>query len=117
MASLCPYSTREAQMANRHGRQGLENSGRLLAERQLADNDPRLPGSKRTARTVQVNLDESPLGWLAARGRISRRQLSAGDPSSLECTHACLAPRSPLRWDRAPLGRRHDRTGAFVPTL
>src|SRR3546814_140401 len=92
MASLCPYSTREAQMANRHGPQGLENSGRLLAERQLADNDPRLPGSKRPARTVQVNLAESPLGWLAARGRISRRQFDAGEQ---------------LRRDWTKIGRAH----------
>src|SRR3546814_11762327 len=84
-------------MANRHGRQGLENSGRLLAERQLADNDPRLPGSKRTARTVQVNLAESPLGWLAARGRISRRQFDAGEQLRRDWTIACPAPRVTMR--------------------
>src|SRR3546814_16182411 len=104
-------------MANRHGRQGLENSGRLLAERQLADNDPRLPGSKRPARTVQVNLAESPLGWLAARGRISRRQFDAGEQLRRDWTIACLAPRVPMRWDPAPSGGRNDRAGALDPTL
>lgn len=104
-------------MANRHGPQGLENSGRLLAERQLADNDPRLPGSKRPARTVQVNLAESPLGWLAARGRISRRQFDAGEQLRRDWTISCLAPRVTMRWDPAPSGGRNDQAGALDPTL
>src|SRR3546814_6084939 len=104
-------------MANRHGRQGLENSGRLLAERQCEENEPRLPGSKRTARTVQVNLAESPLGWLAARGRISRRQFDAGEQLRRDWTIACLAPRVTMRWDPAPSGGRNDRAGALDPTL
>ena len=80
---------------------------RLLAERPL----PR-DGRERTARrggrpirSVTVNLTESPLGWLKARGLISERQFVAGEALRLDWERASLEPRVTMRWDVAPAGR------------
>ncbi len=51
---------------------------RLLAERPIAG-DAAGPGRRHPARSVTVNLTESPLGWLFARGHVSRRQFDAGE--------------------------------------
>src|SRR3546814_9362475 len=53
---------------------GGGNGRRILADRAL-------DGSGDRTRSVKVNLGESPLGWLAARGRITNRQLDAGERS------------------------------------
>lgn len=52
-------------------------SRRLIAERPI-DSCQRSSGRKPT-RSVTVNLAESPLGWLFARGHVSRRQKEAGE--------------------------------------
>ena len=48
---------------------------RLLVEQSLDGNGK---SGKRPARSVTRNLAESPLGWLFARGHVSRRQFEAG---------------------------------------
>ncbi len=50
---------------------------RLLAEKSL-DMDESPHDGRRARRTVTVNLAESPLGWLKARGLVSLRQFEAG---------------------------------------
>ena len=45
---------------------------RLLVERAIEGDVPTLKGG-RAARSVTMNLAESPLGWLFARGHVSRR--------------------------------------------
>ena len=57
------------------------NQNRLLAERPLPrDGRERLPPrGARPVRSVTVNLVESPLGWLKARGLVSERQYLAGE--------------------------------------
>jgi hypothetical protein len=55
-------------------------------------------------RSVTVNLAESPLGWLAARGRISERQLLAGEQLRADWERAGLGPNVTMRWDAAPRG-------------
>lgn len=79
---------------------------RLLAERAVpqdgeARND-RHPNRKR-ARSVTVNLSESPLGWLHARGHLSDRQFDAGEKLRADWERANLAPHVTMRWDAAPV--------------
>ena len=71
--------------------------GRVLAERRLKG-----PGN----RSVTVNLAESSLSWLASRGRISERQLVAGETLRADWERAGLGPSVTMRWDAAPRGAR-----------
>ena len=57
-----------------------------------------------STRIVNVNLAESPLSWLASRGRISRRQFDAGEQLRRDWTIAQLGPRVTMRWDAPPSG-------------
>ena len=58
----------------------------------------------RPARSVAVNMTESPLGWLKARGLISRRQYEAGEMLRADWEWAQLSPAVTMRWDAAPPG-------------
>lgn len=69
--------------------------GRLLVEQ-------RLKGAGN--RSVTVNLAESPLSWLAARGRISDRQLIAGETLRKDWERAGLGPKVTMRWEASPRG-------------
>ena len=77
---------------------------RLLAERPIAG-DGAGPARRRPARSVTVNLTESPLGWLFARGHISRRQFDAGERLRVDWERGQLAPRVTMAWDAAPVAR------------
>lgn len=82
---------------------------RLLAERPLPRDGAartRATGPRRPARTVTVNLTESPLGWLKARGLVSDRQFDAGESLRADWERAQLAPSVTMRWDAAPKGPR-----------
>lgn len=80
---------------------------RLLAERPLPrDGQERRPRrGARPTRSVTVNLTESPLGWLKARGLVSERQFAAGETLRGDWERASLAPRVTMRWDAPPPGR------------
>ncbi len=52
-------------------------------------------------RTVTVNLRESPLAWLAARGLMTARQLEAGERLRADYERAQLSPSVTMRWDVA----------------
>jgi len=87
--------------------------GRLLCERSI---DHRVT-SQRTAdetpkRSVTVNIAESPLGWLFARGLVSRRQFDAGERLRSDWERAQLAPRVTMAWDAAPVARGRGGSGA-----
>lgn len=69
--------------------------GQLLAERKLKGTGNR---------SVTVNLAESPLCWLAARGRISERQLIAGEALRADWERAGLGPNVTMRWEASPRG-------------
>ena len=58
--------------------------------------DQRIPGS---ARVVTMNLSESPLGWLRARGLVSARQFDAGEKLRGDFERANLGPSVTMRWD------------------
>lgn len=79
---------------------------RLLSERALPQDGEERYGrdpKRRRARSVTVNLSESPLGWLHARGHLSDRQFDAGEKLRADWERANLAPRITMRWDAAPI--------------
>ena len=76
---------------------------RMLAERELTVEGPaRADGGSaggRGKRTVTVNLAESPLTWLHARGHLVDRQFDAGERLRADWERAQLAPSITMRWD------------------
>ena len=52
-------------------------------------------------RHVTVNVAESPIAWLAARGHLSAAQLAAGERLRADYERAGLAARVTMRWDVA----------------
>lgn len=75
-------------------------ANRLLVERAPPGSD-----AKAGARSVTVNLAESPLGWLLARGHVSQRQFDAGERLRDDWERAQLGPRVTMRWDAPPIGK------------
>ena len=79
---------------------------RPLAERGLPGGR-RLAGD-RPARSVTVNMAESPLAWLHARGHLDDRQFDAGEKLRLDYERASIGPRVTMGWNPEPRakGRR-----------
>lgn len=82
---------------------------RLLAERAVEGEVVWRAGTerktRRPARSVTVNLAESPLGWLHSRGHIGQRHYDAGERLRADWERAQLAPRVTMSWDAAPVQR------------
>ena len=73
---------------------------RLLVERELTDEGPRRRGvAKGRRRTVTVNLAESPLAWLHARGHLPDRLFAAGEQLRTDYERAQLGANVTMRWD------------------
>ena len=73
---------------------------RKLAERELTEEGPRRNGApSRRRRSVTVNLAESPLTWLHARGHLTDRQFDAGERLRADYERAQLGPSVTMRWD------------------
>ena len=73
---------------------------RQLAERELTEEGPRRrAGPGRRRRSVTVNLSESPIAWLHARGHLSDRLLDAGERLRGDYERAAIAPSITMRWD------------------
>jgi hypothetical protein len=75
---------------------------RQLVERELTPEGPRrsrAPGARRPTRTVTVNLAESPLTWLHARGHLSDRLRDAGEALRADYERAQLPASITMRWD------------------
>lgn len=75
---------------------------RQLVERELTSEGPRRSRSaptRRAVRTVTVNLAESPLSWLHARGHLDDRLFDAGEALRGDYERAQLAPNVTMRWD------------------
>ncbi len=96
-------------------------SQRLLSERPIRDGSDKAETGARVTRSVTVNLAESPLGWLFARGLVTQRQFDAGERLRTDWERSQLAPRVTMSWDAAPLsgGRggsapRPDLNGAQI---
>jgi hypothetical protein len=91
------HQQKEAQIMKRH-----------LVERELTPEGPRHrpagPGGLARSRSVTVNLAESPLAWLHARGHLSERLFDAGEALRADYERAQLPASITMRWDpvRAP---------------
>jgi hypothetical protein len=79
-----------------------ELSGRLLRE-QSTEARTAEEETQRARRSVTVNITESPLGWLLARGHVTQRQYDAGERLRSDWERAQLSPRVTMRWDAAPV--------------
>jgi hypothetical protein len=72
---------------------------RKLVERELTPEGPRhRQGVSRKARTVTVNLAESPLAWLHAHGHLEERLFAAGERLRTDYERAQLAPGVTMSW-------------------
>lgn len=90
-------------------------NGLLLEERAIDDEEAPKTKAKRArpARSVTVNVAESPLGWLHSRGLVSLRQFDAGERLRADWERAQLAPRITMTWDAAPIsGQRGGSASA-----
>jgi len=82
-------------------------SGRMLVERAIGRDGEILRGNRRRGvRSVTVNAVESPLGWLLARGMVTRRQFEAGEQLRGDWERGGLSARVTMQWDAAPIGRQ-----------
>ena len=86
--------------------------GKLLVERALPGDAPRGGTRARPARSHTLNLAESPLGWLYARGHVTRRQCEAGERLRWDWEKAQLDPNVTMRWDAAPMQRGRGGAGS-----
>lgn len=75
------------------------NRQRAIVERELTSEGPGRGRPRRGGRSVAVNLAESPLTWLHARGHLSDRQFDAGEQLRADWERAQLAPSITMRWD------------------
>jgi len=94
---------------------------RLLEERRIEDGVAGDAAETHGLRSVTVNAAESPLGWLFARGFVTRRQFEAGERLRSDWERARLAPRVTMSWNAAPVARgragaapQPDLTGAQI---
>ncbi|WP_242126005.1 DUF6456 domain-containing protein [Sphingobium sp. Sx8-8] len=67
-------------------------------------------------RKMAVNLGESPLAWLHARGHLSERHYLAGDRLRTDWEKAGLGARVTMRWDAVP-AQASAGAGKADPTL
>ena len=88
---------------------------RLISERMIDGEVVAAPGRTTAARpprrSVSVNLAESPLGWLFARGHIIRRQYDAGEKLRIDWERGQLASRVTMTWESAPVRRGRSGRG------
>ncbi|OQW72325.1 MAG: hypothetical protein BVN33_12520 [Proteobacteria bacterium ST_bin13] len=72
----------------------------------------------RRRRSVTVNVAESPLSWLRARGLVDSRQFEAGERLRADYETASLGPSVTMRWESGPVSRGRRAAGAAIdPTL
>ena len=78
---------------------------RLLSEQSIDHGIAAPRKGSRSARSVTVNLVESPLGWLFSRGLVTQRQFDAGERLRADWERAQLSPRVTMGWDAAPMAK------------
>jgi uncharacterized protein DUF6456 len=87
---------------------------RLLRECAIENGDIGSRTSRLSARSVTVNMLESPLGWLFVRGMVTKRQYEAGERLRADWERAQLSPRVTMAWDSAPIA---NGRGGSAPGL
>ena len=80
----------------------LPQDGRLRTDAAASNRPAR---AARLARSVTVNVKESPLSWLHARGHITPRHFDAGEALRRDYELAQLAPCTTMQWDAPPQGK------------
>lgn len=86
-----------------------------LVERELTEEGPRRSGGiEKRRRSVTVNLAESPLSWLHARGHLDDRLYDAGERLRADYERAQLAPSITMRWD--PVRVKGSGDGGLTPS-
>lgn len=86
-----------------------------LVERELTSEGPRRrDGVAPRRRSVTVNLAESPLGWLHARGHLDERLFDAGERLRADYERAQLGPSVTMRWD--PVRIRSTNDNGLAPS-
>lgn len=98
---------------------GGAGMNRLLVERALPRDgrERQRAGTNRVpARSVTVNLADSPLGWLASRGHVSERQCDAGERLRADWERSQLEPSTTMRWDASGAGKGTSGGEALDPT-
>ena len=84
---------------------------KYIDPRPLTERPVHEPGAgRKTHRTITVNLAESPLSWLHARGHLTDRQLLAGEKLRSDYEAAAMGPNVTMRWENIPLSR--EKRGA-----
>lgn len=78
---------------------------RQLVERELTSEGPRRKGRLSGRRSVTVNLAESPLSWLHARGHLDDRLFAAGECLRADYERAQLGPSVTMHWSPVRLDR------------
>ena len=78
--------------------------------------DPARTG-RQALRHVTVNVAESPVAWLAARGMLTPAQLMAGERLRADYERAGLSARVTMRWDAAPPSKSRGGTRASDASL
>jgi hypothetical protein len=79
-----------------------------------ADGPLRTPPRK-GQKSVSVNLAESPVSWLYARGHLSHREFAAGERLRMDWEIAQLNPSITMRWEEVS-GRGSHHDGQLNPT-
>ena len=74
-------------------------------EKEQGREAPRSRRIRKVPRSLVVNLAESPLGWLLARGLVDERQFAAGEQLRSDWERAQLSPRVTAVLDGPPLSR------------
>lgn len=72
---------------------------RQLVERELTAEGPTGRTPRKGGRSVTVNIAESPLAWLHARGHLTDAQYTAGECLRRDFERAQIAPGLTMRWD------------------
>lgn len=78
---------------------------RQFVERELTSEGPRQQEGTLGKRTVTINLAESPLSWLHARGHLDDRLFAAGECLRRDYERAQLSSSVTMRWDPVRPGR------------
>ncbi|MCZ8017500.1 DUF6456 domain-containing protein [Novosphingobium sp.] len=84
---------------------------RQLVERELGSDGPMTNSPRAGRRRVTVNLAESPLTWLHARGHLSDAQLAAGECLRRDYERAQLGAGVTMRWDVVHVVHRGGERG------
>jgi hypothetical protein len=86
---------------------------RQLVERELSIEGPVAGQPRRGGRSATVNIAESPVTWLHARGHLSDRQFLAGEKLRADWERSGLSPGVTMRWD--PVRTRGTGDSGLLP--